>query len=84
MPNPNAPDFDALLEGVSQVGGPRMKVPAILAALPDDQRPKVEAALRNPAISAARIAKALSKLDGDRYKVGEGAVAKWREHHGIG
>ena len=82
MPKSTAPDFDAILGGISQSGGPRMRVPEILAALPDDQRPKVEAALRNPKISAARIAKALTQM-GDEYKCGEGAVAKWREHHGI-
>lgn len=82
MPKFTAPDFDAILGEISQSGGPRMKLPVILAVLPDDQRSKVEAALRNPRISAARIAKALSQM-GDEYKCGEGAVSKWREVHGI-
>ena len=77
-----APDFDSLLAGISQVGGPRLRINDVLAKLPDDQRPKVERALRDPAISASRVAKALVKM-GKPYAASEGAVATWRERNGI-
>jgi predicted secreted Zn-dependent protease len=82
LPTPTAPDFDALLHGISQSGGTPAKLARILDTLPADQRAKVETALRNPDISAARIAKALSKL-GPQYACADGSVTTWRRHNGI-
>lgn len=81
MPKSTAPDFDDVLAGIDQQGGTPLKIAGIIDLLPDDQRPKVETALRNPAISGARIAKALTKMG---HPCGEGAVRTWRARHGIG
>lgn len=78
MPTPPAPDFDAVLQGIRSIGGPRMRIDVILAALPDDQRAKVLTALHNPDVSAARIGKALTKMG---HKCSEGAVCNWRDAH---
>lgn len=75
------PDFDALLQEETRRGGVALRVDVVLAALPADQRAKVERALRDKAMSTRPLARALSRL-GD-LTVSSNAVATWRERHGV-
>ena len=67
-------DFDAAL-ATARTTGKTMKVDEIIANLPDDQRPKVAAALRDPTVSDARIAHALCRMG---HECSMGAVRNWR------
>jgi len=68
-------NFMKAVQDAQEVGGQPRKVKTLLAALSEEDRKDLDAALRDPTISHASIVKALA-LHGHSF--GQSTIGKWR------